>query len=225
MCGRFALATPVHELAAALEAEPLSDLTPFKPSWNVAPQMHVPVVTQVGIEGQDDVPRHVRLMRWGFRPSWAKASNREPINARSETMLEKPMFRAAAQRRRGVLPADGWYEWQRVGYGKQPWYHHRHGRAISMAGMYQPGHGCVIVTCTASAPMAQIHHRQPLLLGDDQVQLWLEDRTVDAALPQPEIFFHPVSTRVGDAREDDQALVAPVSLEAEKPGQTGDLFS
>ncbi|MGB2393482.1 MAG: SOS response-associated peptidase family protein, partial [Poseidonia sp.] len=62
MCGRFALATPVHELARELEAEPLSDLTPFNPSWNVAPQTHVPVATDVGVDGQQDVPKHLRLM-------------------------------------------------------------------------------------------------------------------------------------------------------------------
>ena len=193
-----------------------------------------PDLARLGLQAQDRfnlAPQSSVLMRkesggfalehWGLTLS-VSGRNKLVSNARLETLDARKLFHDLAP---CVLLADGWYEWQRVGYGKQPWYHHRHGRAISMAGMYQPGHGCVIVTCTASAPMAQIHHRQPLLLGDDQVQLWLEDRTVDAALPQPEIFFHPVSTRVGDAREDDQALVAPVSLEAEKPGQTGDLFS
>ena len=85
MCGRFALATPVNELAAEMDTEPLSDLTPFKPSWNVAPQRFIPVATEVGVQGEEQVKRHFRLMRWGFRPSWAKPSRREPINARSET--------------------------------------------------------------------------------------------------------------------------------------------
>jgi putative SOS response-associated peptidase YedK len=71
----------------------------------------------------------------------------------------------------------------------------------------------------------QIHHRQPLLLNDDQVQAWLQDRLVEMTLPQPQIVFHPVSRRVGDARQDDPSLTAPVSLDAEKTGQTGDLFS
>ena len=94
-----------------------------------------------------------------------------------------------------------------------------------MAGVYEPDQGCVIVTREAAAPLTQIHHRQPLLLNDDQVQAWLDDRLVDMTLPQPQIAFHPVSSRVGDARQDDPALIAPVSLDAEKTGQTGDLFS
>ena len=117
MCGRFALGTPVQELATNIDAETLSDLTPFKPSWNVAPKAYIPVATQVDSNGQSDVQRHFRLMRWGFRPSWAKPSHREPINARSETMTEKPMFRAASERRRGVVPADGWYEWMTTPQG------------------------------------------------------------------------------------------------------------
>ena len=80
MCGRFSLFTPVHEVAAATETEPLSDLTPFKPSWNIAPQSLVPVATQTGVHGENDVPRHFRLMRWGLRPSWAKPSHREPVS-------------------------------------------------------------------------------------------------------------------------------------------------
>ena len=79
MCGRFAIATPIHELADIMGCEPLSDLTPFEASWNVAPQTSVPVGTEVGVHGEINVPRHFRLMQWGFRPSWSKASNREPI--------------------------------------------------------------------------------------------------------------------------------------------------
>ena len=125
MCGRFAIATPIHELADIMGCEPLSDLTPFEASWNVAPQTSVPVGTEVGVHGEINVPRHFRLMQWGFRPSWSKASNREPINARSETMHEKPMFRNAAKHRRGFVPADGWYEWMTTPQGKAPWFHQR----------------------------------------------------------------------------------------------------
>ena len=107
MCGRFALSTPMDQFALAMEAEPLSDLTSFEPSWNVAPQSLIPVATEVGQDGTGEVNRQFRLMRWGFRPSWAKASNREPINARSETMHDKPMFQSAAEHRRGVVPVDG----------------------------------------------------------------------------------------------------------------------
>ena len=158
MCGRFALGTPVQELATKIDAESLSDLTPFKPSWNVAPKAYIPVATQVDPNGQPDVQRHFRLMRWGFRPSWAKPSHREPINARSETMTEKPMFRAASERRRGVVPADGWYEWMTTPQGKTPWFHQRSDQRACWMGVlwdtWTDGHehmeSCVLLTQPAN---------------------------------------------------------------------------
>lgn len=218
MCGRFALATPVHELASELEAEALSDLTPFKPSWNIAPQTHVPVVTQVGIEGQDDVPKHLRLMRWGFRPSWAKASNREPINARSETMMEKPMFRAAAQRRRGVLPADGWYEWMTTPQGKTPWYHQRTDGQPCLMGViwdtWTDGHehmeSFALLTQQANEDCRDVHDRMPVIMDHDQMEDWLNRGFLPPAIKSGTIGRHPVDRAVNRVSEDHPGLIRPV---------------
>ena len=205
MCGRFTLSVSNKPDLANLGLQ-------ARDRFNIAPQSNVLMRRESG---------SVALERWGLTMS---VSGRDQLvsNARLETLDAKRLFRNLAP---CVLLADGWYEWQRVGSGKQPWYHHCHGGALSMAGVYEPDQGCVIVTREAAAPLTQIHHRQPLLLNDDQVQAWLDDRLVDMTLPQPQIAFHPVSRRVGDARQDDPALIAPVSLDAEKTGQTGDLFS
>ena len=102
MCGRFALATPVNELAAEMDTEPLSDLTPFKPSWNVAPQRFIPVATEVGVQGEEQVKRHFRLMRWGFRPSWAKPLERADQRSQRNTAREADVScsRSTPSRRR-----------------------------------------------------------------------------------------------------------------------------
>lgn len=218
MCGRFALATPLHDIAEGIEAEPLSDLTPFKPSWNVAPQTYVPVATQVGVDDFDEAPRHFRLMRWGFRPSWAKASNREPINARSETMLEKPMFRAAAQRRRGVLPADGWYEWMTTPQGKTPWYHQRtDGRPFLMGVLWDSwsdGHqhveSCVLLTQEANEDCKDVHDRMPVIMEHHHVADWLEEGILPSAPQSGQINRHPVDRAVNKVGEDHPGLIRPI---------------
>ncbi|MGB0156452.1 MAG: SOS response-associated peptidase [Luminiphilus sp.] len=205
MCGRFTLSVSNKPDLANLGLQ-------ARDRFNIAPQSKVLMRRETG---------SFALERWGLTMS---VSGRDKLvsNARLETLDAKRLFRDLAP---CVLLADGWYEWQRVGSGRQPWYHHCNGLVLSMAGLYDPDQGCVIVTRETSAPLTQIHHRQPLLLYDDQVQAWLDDRLVEMTLPQPQIAFHPVSRRVGDARQDDPGLTAPVSLDAEKTGQTGDLFS
>ncbi len=215
MCGRFALATPVNELAAEMDTEPLSDLTPFKPSWNVAPQRFIPVATEVGVQGEEQVKRHFRLMRWGFRPSWAKPSRREPINARSETLHEKPMFRAAAQRRRGVVPADGWYEWMTTPQGKTPWFHQRaDGQACLMAVVWDTWtdgvehlESCVLLTQAATEDCRDVHDRMPVLLEHQHVHNWLERGELPSQPPQGTVSRHPVDRAVNRVSEDHPGLI------------------
>jgi putative SOS response-associated peptidase YedK len=205
MCGRYTLSVSNKPDLAALGLQ-------AKDRFNIAPSSSVLMRRESG---------SFALERWGLM-MFVSGRDKVVSNARLETLDVKRLFRNLAP---CVLLADGWYEWQRIGSGKQPWYHHSNGQALSLAGVYQPGQGCVIVTREASATLTQIHHRQPLLLNDDQMQAWLERRLVDVALPQPKIDFHPVSRRVGDTRQDDPCLITAVSLTAEKTGQTGDLFS
>ncbi len=217
MCGRFALSTSMNEVALRMESEPLSDMTPFKPSWNIAPQHLIPVATEIGVDGTSKVGRHFRLMRWGFRPSWGKASHREPINARSETMHEKPMFRGAAQRRRGIVPADGWYEWMTTPQGKTPWYHREESGFSMMAVLWDTWtdakehlEWCVVLTQVANEDCRDVHNRMPVLLDEESGNAWLRDGVVP---PQPEsgtIHRYPVDRMVNNLNHDHAGLVQPI---------------
>jgi putative SOS response-associated peptidase YedK len=217
MCGRFALSTPIDQVASEIEAEPLSDLTPFEPSWNVAPQSLIPVATEIGHNGAQQVARQFRLMRWGFRPSWAKASNREPINARCETIHEKPMFHSAAQQRRGAVPVDGWYEWMTTPQGKTPWYHHvREGRSM-MAVLWDTWNGggqdlesCVVLTQAANKDCFEVHNRMPVLLDNHNLEVWLKDGTLPSLPEAGSINRYPVSRNVNHAEQNHPGLIRPI---------------
>jgi len=218
MCGRFSLATPVTEVAAAFGAEPLSDLTPFSPSWNVAPQTQVPVITQHGVHGDGDVPRHLRTMKWGLRPSWAKASHHEPINARIESVREKPMFRSAFERRRCAVPADGWYEWMTTPQGKVPWYHTRvDGTCALMAGLWDTWthdgrsvESFALLTQPANEDCTQVHHRMPVLIEGQELDAWLAKGRVPPA-PQPNtVQKHAVGREVNRTSANHPGLIEPI---------------
>lgn len=204
MCGRFSLARPIDEVAQLFESEPLSDLTPFAPSWNVAPQTFVPVITETGISDEPDTPRHMRLMRWGFRPSWARPSQREPINARVETVSSKPMFRTSFQHRRGVLPADGWYEWMTTPQGKAPWYHHRFDNRMCLFAViwdrWQDDGNHVesfaLLTTEANKDCAEVHNRMPVLLTSEEIAPWLKQAVLPQTPQTGTIDRHPVSREV-----------------------------
>lgn len=218
VCGRFALSTPMHLVAEMMETEPLSDLTPFEPSWNVAPQTFLPVATETGVHGEPSVPRHFRLMRWGFRPSWSKPTQREPINARSETMHEKPMFRRAAKARRGVVPADGWYEWMTTPQGKVPWYHQRmDGRVSLMAVLWETWtasdqhlESCAVLTQAANEDCKDVHDRMPVLLDAHEVDAWLASGELPGQPALGVVDRHPVSRDVNNVKNNHQGLVKPL---------------
>jgi putative SOS response-associated peptidase YedK len=215
MCGRFTLATPIDDVAIMFDAEPLSDLTPFQPSWNIAPQAHVPVITQHGVNGEDGVPRHLRSMKWGLRPSWAKPSHQEPINARLESVLEKPMFRSSFQRRRCAVPADGWYEWMTTPQGKVPWYHHRtDGRCNLFAGIWDTWtteeatvESFALLTRPANEDCEPVHHRMPVLVEQDELQAWLEGGEVPPLPKSGTVERYVVSREVNRTGEDHQGLI------------------
>ena len=218
MCGRFAISTPMHELAKMTDSEPLSDLTPFEPSWNVAPQTFIPVSTEIGVHGETDVPRHFRLMRWGFRPSWSTPSHREPINARSETMHEKPMFRKAARNRRGLVPADGWYEWMTTPQGKVPWFHHRlDGRISHFAVLWETWtsedqhlESCVVLTQAANEDCIDVHDRMPVMLEAHEIEPWFASGTLPQQPGAGVLDRHPVSREVNSVQNDHPRLVKPL---------------
>ena len=205
MCGRYTLSVSNKPAVAKLGLQSVD-------RFNIAPQSQVVIKTDAG----DHTAAY-----WGI-PLGGSGASRYVTNARLETLDAKPLFRDLA---RCALLADGWYEWQRIGSRKQPWYHHRGGALFYMAGVNQPGIGCAVVTRGASEPLTEIHHRQPVLLDEQHLYLWLNGGQTPEELPTLEISFHPVSMRVGNTRHDGSELILPVDLDEAEPGRTADLFS
>ena len=204
MCGRYTLSVSNKPAVARLGLQSAD-------RFNIAPQSQVVI--------QTDASDHA-LAHWGI-PLGGSGASRFVTNARFETLDAKPLFRDLA---RCALLTDGWYEWQRVGAKKQPWYHHRDGSLFYVAGVIQPGVGCAVVTQSATESLADIHHRQPVLLDEQALNAWLTGAQSSEELPTLEISFHPVSARVGNTRYDDRDLTAPVNLDDTPLGQTRDLF-
>ena len=219
MCGRMAITLPHEAVVELFDAVPSNDLPPT-PNYNVCPTVQIPVITAA--EGT----RRLRPMRWGFIPHWYKKSNGGPllINARAETIAEKPAFRAACRERRCLVAVTGFYEWYREGDATPlPWFVQRaDGQPLVMAGIWQDwtqGEDtlttCAIVTTAANAAMARIHHRIPVILTEQDWPLWLgEDGKGAATLmespPEDALSFHRVSTAVNSNRATGAALMDPL---------------
>jgi len=224
MCGRFVITSApaaLRQLFGYLEQPN------FPPRYNIAPTQPIPVViVQNGA-------RHFHLMRWGLLPSWVKDTRGFAllINARSETVLEKPAFRHAIRRRRALVPADGYYEWRSVGgRRKQPYFIHRaDGQPLGFAAVYETWLGpngeeldtVAIVTTAAGEDLAELHDRVPVTIAPDNFARWLDcaGDEVDAVLPLMvapaigEFAWHPVSIRVNRAADDDAQLLLPIAAE------------
>jgi len=205
-------------MARLFAAQPANDLPPV-PNFNVCPTNPVHVV-RAGEGGRRLVP-----MRWGFLPHWYKSASDGPllINARAETLAEKPAFRAACRARRCIVVASGFYEWTKTDEGKRlPWYiSRRDGAPLAFGGVWQDWGGddpqptCAIITTAASAMISPIHHRMPLVLEPDDWPLWLGEAGHGAArLMQPAgeetLDVHRVGTAVNSNRASGAALIAPL---------------
>jgi putative SOS response-associated peptidase YedK len=225
MCGRYASSRNAADLAAAFDVEETPE-QPLPASYNVAPTDPVYVVLQ------REATRRLTVMRWGLVPSWAKDAKGAArlINARRDTVHSKPAFRAAFQRRRCLLPADGYYEWQVDGTHKQPYFlSARAGGPLAMAGVYEvwaPPQGkrlwtCTVITTEAADELGHIHDRTPLLVEPPNWARWLdptvEDPGADLLVPGTpgRLQAWPVSSAVGNVRNNGPELVRP--LEPERP--------
>ncbi|HVV29926.1 MAG TPA: SOS response-associated peptidase [Mycobacteriales bacterium] len=184
MCGRYAQTKSSKSLAKLLDADDRTEGKIDKPDFNVAPTKTVPVA--VMLEGR----RELHAVRWGLVPSWAKdlRIGSRMINARFETVTGKPAFRAAFKRRRCLIPADGYYEWQPIDGRKQPYYLARtDGTAFVMAGLWEiwrdaegvPWWTCTVITTDAPDDLGHIHDRTPMTLRPDRWQAWLDPSTPD----------------------------------------------
>lgn len=220
MCGRFALTLPPEAMAQLFNAVPANDL-PQVPNYNICPTNAVHSVIS------DGGTRRLLPMRWGFLPHWYKTPNGGPllINARAESIAEKPAFRAACRERRCLIPADGFYEWTQDDDGNRlPWYiRHEDGAPMVFAGVWQdwekdgqgPFRTCAIVTTAANRQMSALHHRLPVIVAPEDWPLWLgEDgkgaaRLMQAA-PEGRLTFYRVSTRVNSNRASGAYLRDPV---------------
>jgi putative SOS response-associated peptidase YedK len=223
MCGRFVITSPPEALRQIFG---YLEQPNFPPRYNIAPTQPIPVVIiENGV-------RHFRLMRWGLLPGGVKDPRKFAllINARAETVKEKPAFKNAIRRRRCLIPADGYYEWQVFDNRKQPYFIHRgDGGPIGLAGLAETWIGpngeeldtVAIVTAPASGEMTALHHRVPVTIASGDFAGWLDCATYDAdavmrlltAPGEGEFAWHEVSTRVNRVANDDVQLTLPITAE------------
>ena len=237
MCGRFVQTSSVDSLAerfgvAETPAEPLV------PDYNVTPRASVPIVRE---RARDDPPTRVlSVVRWGLVPSWAKSPSvgDRQINARAESITERPAYRRAMQKRRCIVPADAFYEWKKPDVGRAPKVPYairrRDGTTLAFAGLWEIWRHrevaddddpdawlrtCAIVTTQANAVLAPIHDRMPVVLDEGDWDQWLDPREedVDALVgllrPSPDEWFDvfEVSTRVNKPENNDPELLEPIA--------------
>ena len=236
MCGRFAITLPPEAVRAFFR---YVEQPNFPPRYNIAPTQPIPIVTARAHSGGAE--RHFQLVRWGFLPGFVKDPKEFPllINARAETLAEKPSFRAAFKRRRCLVIADGFYEWRRPAAGergpKQPFLIRRiDGAPMGLAGLYEtcvdPNGGeldtACIVTTAANALMAPIHDRMPAMIPPELFSRWLDADGVAPAeaqamlrpAPEDALELVPVSTRVNKVSDGDEGLQTPVGPPLRAPG-------
>ena len=215
MCGRFAFFSPVEAIQALFD---VTDAPALEPRYNIAPSQAIAV-----LRGTEAGGTELAQLRWGLVPSWAKdpGIGNRLINARAETVAEKPAFRAAYRRRRCAILADGFYEWQAVAGGpKQPWFITvADQRPFLMAGIWEhwekgpePLFTCAIITRQANAGMARVHHRMPVILAAGALDAWLHGSDAEPAdrclqADAPELAMHPVSRAVNSPANDGPDLI------------------
>lgn len=219
MCGRFALTLPDDAVANWFSATEVT--AEFEsPRYNICP------TTDIAVCALHDGARHLVPMRWGFLPRWYKTLTDGPllINARSETIAEKPAFRDAARKRRCLIPASGFFEWYRGGDQKEPWWiTPAEGELMAFAGIWQVWKGsdgarsvsCAIVTTEAGPGLADIHHREPVVIAPEDFGLWLGEEGKGAATlmeSAPPGYFcrHRVSSAVNSNRAHGPELIEPL---------------
>jgi putative SOS response-associated peptidase YedK len=218
MCGRYTLTNP-SDLAARFGLGAIAE-THLEPRFNIAPAQLVPIVVE------DAEGRSLEWMRWGFKPAWMKDFRQPPpINARAETLLDRPLFRGSVRRNRCIVPASGFYEWQTVPGAKlkQPWYFRgKHIGLLGFAGFSahdaEGQNTFLIITTKANELMAPIHDRMPVILSPEGEAIWLdrgaetlETLTFLTPYPAEQKEGFPVSRAVNDPRDGGPDLIEPVS--------------
>lgn len=223
MCGRYTLSSPTDLLADLLELDSVPDLAP---RYNIAPTQEAAVVRVTGETGA----RTLDLLRWGLIPFWSKdpGIGNRMINARAETVGEKPAYRTSFKRKRCLVPADGFYEWQATGGPKQPFYFRFEGGGpFAMAGLWdrwEKGEGdpietFTILTTEPNEVVAPVHRRMPVILDRETMAIWLDPAIEDAErltpllgpFPAAGMEGFPVSTFVNSPGNDTPRCIEPLT--------------
>jgi putative SOS response-associated peptidase YedK len=213
MCGRYDL----HDYSELTDTYAVPSGVALQPNYNVAPTQTMPVVTNDGLT----------MMRWGLIPKWAKDEKigYKLINARSESVFEKPIWKTVITKRRCLVPANGFYEWQKRDDGKQPYFiHDKNNTLLMFAGMWETWqHGddawstYTILTTTPNKEMSTLHDRMPVILHKDTYEQWLAaDRQEDIEpllqpLPDNSLDMFEVSKDVNIVKTNDQRLILPLN--------------
>lgn len=222
MCGRYTITISLDELYEIFMVDAVGGYNPsvYKPRYNVAPTQMVPAI--IGHEGK----RKLGELRWGLIPAWAKDEKigYQTINAKAETVADKPAFRTSFQRKRCLIPADGFYEWKKSGAAKQPYRILMKDRpAFAMAGLYDTWttpegnkiSSCTIITTTPNELMVDIHDRMPVILRLEDEAAWLDRSNQDVGLLKSmlkpydaaKMRAYPVSSAVGNVKNNGPELI------------------
>ena len=223
MCGRYRLSRRKQLVEEYFDSAPWDD--DWNPRFNIAPTQLVPVIRQ----NPKEPVRDLSLMKWGLIPAWSKdlSSAARMINARSETAHTLPAFREAMKLRRCLVPADGFYEWQRRGSAKQPFcFEVGDGGLFAFAGLWERWRdpsgqwvkSCSILTTTPNAVTSAIHDRMPVILDPDSYDLWLDPGMRDVAAASDLLKPYdarlmrcfPIGTRINHVANDDEECSRPV---------------
>ncbi len=214
MCGRFAFYSPTEATAALFGADASIAV---EPRFNIAPGQYIAAIRESEQGG-----RELAMFRWGLVPFWAKdpAIGNRMINARAETVAEKPSFRAAYRHRRCLVLADGFYEWKKEGDTKTPYFISlQNGHPFAFAGLWETWsakesdetiQSTTLITTAANESMAEVHHRMPIVLQPDTADRWLagdEQIIADVAANSPVLQAWPVAKRVNNARNEESELI------------------
>ncbi|MGO4183399.1 DUF159 family protein [Paenibacillus sp. FSL A5-0031] len=225
MCGRYTLTVTLEELMVRYMIE--ETMVPFhRPKYNIAPSQQVLTIIN---DGQNN---RLGELKWGLVPPWADDPKIgfQMLNARSETAASKPAFQAPLQRKRCLIPADGFYEWKTTAQGKQPMRFVLKNRSLfSMAGLYETWispegtkiNSCTILTTTPNELVSEVHDRMPVILRPEAEQLWLNRAVTDVKMITPllkpysshELEAYPVSLAVGSVRNDDSSLIERIEVD------------
>lgn len=223
MCGRFTRTTPPETFAKLFAAT--GSVAP-RPSYNIAPSQDI-----LAARNTTDGGRELVALHWGLIPHWSKGHDPKfsMINARADSVAEKPAYRDAYRRRRCLIAADGFYEWRKRGDAKQPYYIRlRGGQPFAFAGLWERWEGeggervesCAIITCDANARVAEIHERMPVILPPRLYDAWMDPtvtggyRLAELLKPYPETLMevYPVGRDVNNPKNDSPALIEAVAV-------------